>query len=42
VTPNNAFEPSAWHQLHRAAGAFEEFPPAARSNRPCAAAQRGR
>jgi hypothetical protein len=40
--PNNAFEPSGWPRFRRAAGALREFAPATRSDRPCAAAQRGR
>ena len=40
--PNIAFEPTGWRYLRRAAGALEEFAPAARSNCRCAAAQRGR
>jgi hypothetical protein len=41
-TPNIAFEPSGMPQLTRAAGAGEEFAPAARSGCRRAAAQRGR
>jgi len=42
ATSNNAFEPSDWRQLWRAAGALREFAPAARSYRRLAAAQRER